>query len=244
MAVTAYFLLAICLALAAAKPLDNPDHFLTNLFYNQARKLAATVEYVNCKPTDKFDNGDVTLDSVVGFATKKIGLTAVTDSDPGKAYVQYVNMLSKKLGGSEPYVRSMKVNNVDDADVLRQEMTKVLPVVTDKFEQAIDTAVAHATGYVETGVDNFNAVFYRKNSKEWEGGEFVVLKVFKSGQNLEIIPSYLHVKGHKTEERIVFGNRAWSDAEITYKEQKFLLSFFDIKTIVKKLEEEAGSKWD
>ncbi len=78
---------------------------------------------------------------------------------------------------------------------------------------------------------------------EYIASEFVVLKEFRARNNLEIIPCYMSVRGKKKEQRVIFVNWSESESYMEYKQQKFVMSKFQIKQIIEILKKEVKSKW-
>jgi hypothetical protein len=74
-----------------------------------------------------------------------------------------------------------------------------------------------STGYVHTGIDDFKTFFFHKNGKNFEQSEFVVVKVFRSGSQLEIIPIYMSFRGRKEEIRVLFLNESYSKSILEVK---------------------------
>lgn len=118
---------------------------------------------------------------------------------------------------------------------VESELTALLPNVTTEFRNIIKKAAAQVTEKMQ--LEN---PFFQIDKKEIALSQFSVLKIFRSGENIEIIPCHLRVdasvdQGHLL---LIFN---WSDAQISasYKEKKFTINSTQIKEIIRKCREEA-----
>jgi hypothetical protein len=200
---------------------------------------ATEVLYIDCDADSEIDGEK--LSNIVGFASKKIGLIE-SGSDAEDSYKKYCDALEKKLGSYEPYHAHLTIKILEKNTIIK-EMKDLLPQKIKRFDSLIEKAADKAVANLELGVKNFGQVFYRENENEYIASEFVVLKVFRASDNLEIIPCYMSVRGKKKEQRVLFVNWSESESYMEYKQQKFVMSKFEIKEIIEILKKEAKSKW-
>jgi hypothetical protein len=59
-----------------------------------------------------------------------------------------------------------------------------------------------------------------------------MVKLLRSGSQLEIIPIYMSVQGRKEEPRFLFFNESYSRSILELKSKKFILKEYDIKKII------------
>jgi hypothetical protein len=175
-----------------------------------------------------------------------MGITTDDGSDSTEnalqSYYKYVRLCHEMLGGSEPTHRHLKLRS-SSKQVIVQEMLNLLPTFAPpKLKGLIEKAADYSVGHVDTGVNDFGKLFYHKNGKSFEQSEFVVMKIFKSGVELQIIPTYMSVKGRKDSERILFIQNTSSESELQLKSEKFILTKYDIKEIISEIRNVKG-KW-
>jgi hypothetical protein len=157
-------------------------------------------------------------------------------NDAKQSYQFYCSAIEKEMGKGEPYSNSRELDS-DDINAIIQGMYSILPMnsalIPQKLKDIIRYAAGKASGYVDTGVHDVASVFHASNSKSFSESSFSILKIFKNAENLEIIPSYMYVSGEKHEERILWINKSWSKAHITYSQEKFVITKAHIEEIIK-----------
>ncbi len=192
--------------------------------------------YVGCNENDTIDGEK--LVSIIGYAFRKMNITFRLFSDAKQSYQFYCSALQKEMGSGESYSNSRELNS-DDINQIIQGMYNLLPMkselIPQKLKDIMRFAAAKASGYVDTGVHDFVSVFHSSNSKSTSESSFSVLKIFKNAENLEIIPAYMYVSGEKHEERILWINKSWSKAHITYSQEKFVITKSHIQEIIKSM---------
>jgi hypothetical protein len=176
-----------------------------------------------------------------------MGITTDSGSDsignPLQSYYKYVKLCHEMLGGSEPIHRHLKLKS-SNKQVIIQEMLDLLPSsAPPKLKALIEKAAEFSVGHVDSSSSKLKKVFYHKDTKSFERSEFVVMKIFKSGVELQIIPTYMSVKGSKEEEAILTVFRSTrSESELQLKSEKFILTKYDIKEIISEIRNVKG-KW-
>jgi hypothetical protein len=182
------------------------------------------------------------LSEIVGWALKDMGISTYSGANALDSYYKYVEVLWGKFFTSEPNNKYLVLQNAN-YDTIVQRMLNLLPGhVPEKLKSLIEKAAASSTGYVHTGVDDFGKLFYHENGKNFERSEFVILKIFKSSTQLEIIPTYMSVQGKKEETRFLFFNNSYSQSILELKSEKFILTEYDIKNIIDNVRNVKG-KW-
>lgn len=88
-------------------------------------------------------------------------------------------------------------------------------------------------------------VLFKYASKEFVLAQFSIMKIFQSGQNLEIIPCYLKVNGKRKEMGIeLIFDFTQCEMSVTYEQRKYVLNVFQIQAIIKKCKDEAAGFLD
>jgi hypothetical protein len=153
------------------------------------------VIYENCKPDDYFSvcTDKETLSSIVGYASKVMGINQLADADAEKCFTRYCEALEKKLGPGEPYIASVDMRE-SKKDTIIKQMKDLLPYKVKKFDEIIEYAAEKAVASLKGGSGSQKGVLIRYKEEFIEMSAFVVLKVFKSGENLELTPCYMSVK--------------------------------------------------
>jgi len=176
------------------------------------------------------------LKSIVGYAVSKMNITFKLSDNPKKSFEDYSAALQKKLGGGDPYqvVRELSETKTEVVlDELYKAMHMPKDLIPEKLKEIIVMAAQKATGSLDTGVHGLSSLFYSKKEQFFSQAEFAVLKIFRNGDFLEIIPCYMYVKGEKTEERVVFINKSWGHATIEYRQMRFMLTKYDLSAIIR-----------
>jgi hypothetical protein len=201
------------------------------------------VVYENCNPSDKFGVGidKEKLSSIVGYASKVMGINQLADAKAEECFTRYCKALEEKLGPGEPYIASIEMKESKKDSIIKQ-MKDLLPYKVKKFDELIEFAAEKAVASLKGGSGSQKSVLLRFKEESIEMSAFVVLKVFRSGENLELTPCYMSVKGGKTEARVLLFQVAESESSMTYKQQKFILSKYEIQAIINGLKEESKRK--
>lgn len=196
--------------------------------------------FVGCKADDEIDG--VKLESIIGYATKQIDNVGkgINEKD---SYDKYCAALENKLGSPEPYHRSLSMRDCSKQRIV-DSMWDLMPHKVEEFKSKIEKVADYATGYVDMSVENMGHLIYRENEKSYAMVGFSVLKIFRSGDNLEIIPTYMHVKGRMKESRFLIFSDSESEASIEYMHEKYILSQFDIKEIIENEKRKSKGRWN
>jgi hypothetical protein len=211
------------------------------------------VVYVDCTEKDEIDSEK--LSSIVDYAMSKIlenksnGIVS-TKSDwsvwPFKRekpdvdtlrYIKFCDALEKKLGRYEPYHRSARLMDRSKERII-EGISDLLPRKDGAFEKVIKHAADSAHQTFELPIKKLNEIIMRSHSQEFIFSEFIILKVFRSGDNLEITPCHMQIKSERSQGK--FLNLDWAESVVNmeYEERKFILTKFMIKEIIKKLREQ------
>jgi hypothetical protein len=196
--------------------------------------------FVRCKADDEIDG--VKLESIIGYAIKQIDNVGKGTNEKD-SYNKYCDALKKKLGSPEPYYRSLSIRDCSKEKIVAN-MWDLMPHKIAEFKSQIEKVADYAVGSVDMSVQNLGHLIYRENEKTYAMFGFSVLKIFRSGDNLEIIPSYMHVKGRMKESRFLIFSDSESEASIEYMHEKYILTEFDIKEIIEIEKQKSGSRWN
>jgi hypothetical protein len=198
------------------------------------------VIYDNCDPDMKIEGEK--LRSIIGYAINAMGVS-VSGNDAEDLYDNYCAGFNKKLNASEPYHISVEMKELK-REIIVNDMKELLPQRVEKFDKLIEKTADRAVAVLDFSTNKPGLVICRKSKQEFVASEFSVLKIFKSGENLEIIPCYMSVRGKKAGKKVLF-LASWEETEaiMTYKQTKFILTKFDITAIIKKLSKDAEERW-
>ncbi len=174
------------------------------------------------------------MENIVGYALSKMNITFKMNDDPKQAYQVYCSALQKKLGGGDPYQVSREWQELQ-TDMIIDSMFHAMEQgnITENLKEIITLAVQKATGYVDNKVHEFDSLFHCDSL----GCKFAAMKVFENGENLEITPFYITVKGEKIEESNLWSKKVWSKANFDYMQMKFVLTKYSIKAIIKAIKD-------
>jgi hypothetical protein len=199
------------------------------------------VFYEECKADDILF-GELLCD-IVGYAMKFCNLSAsnaTPNSNNLNSYVEDSNKLQKVLGGADPRYVYREYSNFHSVDQLYNMILRDIPMETkyvpQSFKNTIHDAANGAFGYLHTTAEDIGTLFSREAYKEFPATDYAIIKIFKQGNSLYIIPSYIYVRGSKKEKRTLWMNEVWRNAKLDYRQTKFMLTKFDIQAIVKKIE--------
>ena len=172
------------------------------------------IQYVGCDAGALIHG--VQINTVIEYFLRKIGLKQLNGTDPEDSYKKYCEALRKNLHGSEPYGRTIKIGMIQKDNIINQ-MRGLLP---DNRPIQFEPLIAEVSTNV---VAHYQHRKHKPLLRESKVTSFVVLKVSKYGENLEITPCYMVV------------SQKWSNREslysMEYKQEKFILSKFDIENI-------------
>jgi hypothetical protein len=204
------------------------------LIFLDAEEKYKHLVYIECNKKDIID--DESLENIVGYAISKMNITFKMSDDPKQAYQSYCSALQKKLGGGDPYQVSQEWKELKTESII-DFMFHALPMeqgnITENLKQIITLAAQKATGYVDNKIHEYDSLFHCDSI----GCKFAALKVFENGQNLEITPFYITVKGEKIEESNLWNKKVWSKANFDYMQIKFVLTKYSIKAIIKAIQD-------
>lgn len=197
---------------------------------------ANNVIYVDCNSNDELFGEK--LASIVDYARSVMGIDSVNCNRLTKeqSYAKYCEGLSTKIDVYEPYCRSVEMRDFKTSLHYSKELVdkirSLLPRKTPEFNQIIDEAANNLCEKIET-----NNLLIDARQKELTLAEFVVLKIFRSGENLEMVPCFLKVYSKREECSMFFKTFNWSDckASMDYEERTYVLHKFMIKEIITKL---------
>lgn len=204
--------------------------------------------YENCNSKDVVDG--ITLETIVGIAMQRIGLdndgsenfSKLKDSEKAQAiFEEYCSKISKKLGNGEPYYRYMKMSN-RSIQAIASLILDLLPSIskTKKSLELVNKIAAEVAKKIDQPT-----VLFKYASKEFVLAQFSIMKIFQSGQNLEIIPCCLKVHGKRKEMGIeLIFDFTQCEMSVTYEQRKYVLNVFQIQAIIKKCKDEAAGFLD
>lgn len=199
--------------------------------------------YIGCSENDLLY--EEKLGSIVGYALSKMGIQ-LTNSDRHKDSMQveadfqgYSKGLSEKLGGYEPYIRNLQLGQSCrlTKEKVVNDMTTLLPRKEPEFEKVIAVAADRAVENIHKDPTLGEVFFFNRRTNEFVLSEFLVLKVFRAAENLEIIPCLFKLSCKRDEGSALLGVFQWknSEMEMGYEERKYILNKFAIKQIIDKL---------
>jgi len=185
------------------------------------------VIYVNCD--SNLEIAGIKLSSLINFVFNNINVKEEKGNGE-EFYSRYCNALEQKLGAYEPYSASLHLKEKDQWKVVK-DIKQILPHNALRFDWLIEKAAQNAVAILANGSMAIDKLFDRQTQNNLIASEFVVMKVFHTGDNLEIIPCYMGVKSKKNAGKNWMIN--WSELEthVEYRQQKYFLSKFDIQEI-------------
>jgi len=173
--------------------------------------------YIECSEKDEIFGEK--LSSVFGYA-----IGDLQGSNNESSYEAYCLALKKTIGGSEPYSSSQSVKEKVH-EIFLQKVWSFLPYKEQKYEQYIEKS------FEKTMIFNDNVhkqSYWLSTESRKEAHEFVV-KIVRSKNNLEIIPTFTSINVRKKiKSRWPYKKSLEYEANIEYKQQKFFLTQFDI----------------
>lgn len=191
---------------------------------------------MNCNENDQIDGEKIgtIVNYVIDVLKSSTEKKDYRDPDSGKEiYQKYTRALFEMFGSPDEYVKTLEIKEIKK-EVIINEMTNLRPHETQKFEQTIEKVanraiqVWQANEASETETENLQ----HKDEIDFNLSETIVLKIYKSGDKLEIILCYIKIGVEKTESRyLFFASKSNKKSYIEYKERKFFLSEYDIKEI-------------
>jgi hypothetical protein len=152
-------------------------------------------------------------------------------------YIKFCDALEKKLGSYEPYLRNARLMDRSKEKII-ESISDLLPRKDYAFEKIIKQAADSAHQTFELPIKNVDEIIMRSHSQEYIFSEFMVLKVFRSGDNLEITPCHMQIKSERSQGKFLNLNWAESVINMEYEERKFILTKFMMIEIIKKIREQ------
>lgn len=205
--------------------------------------------YANCDENDEI-SGE-TLRDIVGFVFQALGLSLKESADtegnatPEDAFLKYCATLNRQLGGYDPYERCKEISTTAEKSV-SSEIRDLIPSeqYTAKFDNLITSAVKSAKKVnALQHIVHAGHLIFRWDTKEESSSCFTVVKIFRSGANLEIIPTYMSITSRKDVAGLLVFRSTKEVTTINFKQRKYYLTKFDIEAIIPKLKKMAHSRW-
>ncbi len=223
---------------------QSSDHYLKYfpiLFLVCIKKMALSsisgnATYVDCKPTDELFGEK--LSSIVGYAMSVMGIDSanVNSSFPEENFSKYCSGLQSKIKTYEPYNRSVQISDfktsIRHTKELADKIRSLLPRKTPEFNQIIEQTAENVSNVAET-----DSIVFSASENHLTLAEFVVLKVFRAGDNLELIPCLLRVYSKREQCSMFFKTLNWKECIVNmdYEERTYVLHKFMIQQIISKL---------
>jgi len=187
--------------------------------------------YVNCKPDDLYEDTEVQISSIVDFVLKRSGVLRIPKEGEDRFQI-YIDGLGKLLGNSEPYVKTIRVRDISHKDVGIHVVRELLDGVNFKTEDLKVVATKIFKNLVSLVLNNKEpSVDFNEKSK-------VFLQIFTSGSNIEFVPTNMKVTVDTSSVSNIITELDKVESVVSYREQKFILTTFDIKHIVKRIKKE------
>lgn len=197
--------------------------------------FSGDIVYIDCNENDTL-HGEK-LGSIIGFA-----LSSASNNAGGwnarSTFDSYSAGLQQKYGNWESIVRTSYIHRSSEVSkyTLTNRMTELLPRRHPKFDRLIsvaaDKTLEEIGNKVETPVD----LIFRRKERNMNFSEFVVFKVFKLGDSLEIIPCLLEIHGSRVETSLfVLISEEELKIDLRYEERKFTLNSDMIRSIIQDL---------
>jgi len=151
---------------------------------------------------------------------------------------RYCEALCNKLGPYEPYSRNVRLET-NSKQQIANEMTELLPKKQPEFNIIISQAADHVSTVLDLPTTELGKLVYNTVTKELTLAQFVVCKIFRAGDNLEISPCLMKVKSKREQGMLLFKSFSWTHCSIDmqYEERKFVLNKFMIQQIIKSLQQ-------
>jgi hypothetical protein len=134
------------------------------------------------------------------------------------------------FGSPDEYVKTLEVKEIKKEII--NEVMNLQPHKIQKFEQTIEKVADRAIQVWQAYEASKSENLQHKDEIDFNLSETIVLKIYKSGDKLEIMSCYIKIGVEKTESRNwFFISESDEKSYIEYKERKFFLSEYDIKEI-------------
>ena len=211
--------------------------FVTNQQIGQT-KLAfagpnAEIFYLDCKPDDELYG--TKLSSIINYVTKTVGISFEGRQDEYDLYYRSCKAFEKKLGFGEPYSTTLSTGDSSTKVML----DKLIAMVPHPMEQEkLNTLINQVSEVTQ------NSLFYSKRINRGHYKHFSLIKIFRSGDCLEIMPSFISFENESRDEnwlRIVSKKHSWFKGH--YEHRKFVVTKYDIEWIIKLIKREAEKRW-
>ena len=151
-------------------------------------------------------------------------------------YRKYCVTLGGKLGGYDPYERFKEISTTSH----QQFYTAIKDIIPQEKNTAeYDKIVSTAAGLLEEvgrlpEWEHAEHSTFRWDNKE-KSSSFFTVQISRSGENLEIIPTYLSISSRKHVASVFTRRSEKNRTTINYKQRKYYLTKFDIQAITEKI---------
>jgi hypothetical protein len=190
--------------------------------------------FVGRCPTDKFDNTDLSLDVIIALVSEQIN-SVEKGASPKEHYENYCAVLKAKFGQSEPYHICKELSGLA-RDKTIEKIYDSIPYKVEEFRRRIETlANFNVSDLDRKNIYSLGSLFPKKTEEHRAICYFLVLKIFKLAEVLEIIPAYMNVElGLNHTERFFFLKSSSFNATLEYMQEKFILTKVEIRNIIEK----------
>lgn len=191
------------------------------------------------------------IKSIIGFVFNRVGINS-KGSDEKESYEKYCAAFREMLGSSEPLQVSSSLEE-SNKNISISRMLSLLPILVEnltpntgeKVKKTPNTEVAIRKSWLDV-LNNISSYSIQacKSYKEtalFENIEYTVIKVSKSGDNVEITPSYMKINRKLVEKKSGLHSYSDSDSTAEYMHEKFVLTQFDCKEIIDIIEKPSQS---
>lgn len=199
--------------------------------------------YANCGPDDLI--GQEKLSSIVDWVFKSLNISGSESADNADAYQKYCEKLGTQLSSTEPYERSKDVSTTSWLKVY-SAIKQLIPAGqnTAKFEKMILEAakIAESVDSIKQ-VEHLGHVIFRWDEKEESNSFFTVVKIFRSAEYLEIVPTFLSVTSRKDVAGLLVFRSARQSTSIKIKQRRFYITKMEIEAIIRILKKNTKKRW-
>jgi hypothetical protein len=199
---------------------------------NQTAEPLKDIIYVNCQPDSPFDKNGEKLSSIIDYTLKEIS-NSVTGSNAEELYEHYCNALESKLGPSRAIHKTEKLKELTKGTIIKK-MKKYFQYIfnnKEKIDSLIEKAADEFVAFLACNTYSYEES-YRQNKNGIVVSEFVLLKIFKSGEKLLLVPCYMAVKEKTTD---------YSELFLDYKHENFILYKDNTEKTINELQQENKS---
>lgn len=215
--------------------------------------------YCECSPSDLLFGYE--LQEIVGWAVSKSGFElrgdngremASLSTERGPLHLQlgpndqfnfdkYCEGLDRTLGRCEPFVQELHLgaDNLSEENLARN-MKSALRRMNPLFEPVIEQAARHAVGRISGGGPGLNPLDWviKDNFQFQILSQTLVLKIFRNGEELDIVPCFLVCCSSRSEVSVLlFIKKTERKVYMEYKERKYTMT----KPMIQKMIEEVKS---